>query len=647
MPERPLTIATYAAGASLAAITLVYVFGPTFFLDDEAANSSKSSRKKGVVGLSNPANDCFINSVLQALAGLPELRLYLIRETHRRNLDGAKLYADPAAALESQKENKTSRHIPESQLLGLQQGLVTAGLKDILDALNERPIYKKTITAHAFIRIVEDAFRTKISRSQQDAQEFLQIVAERLDDEHHAGRRVRRRAKRRKNDIQPDSITNHECSDELNPPGSSAGAAVAAAYAPELAPRDSKVERQEESTVSSKSSATNALGADTNDNERAESFSFPLEGKLESQVECLHCQFKPRPHPSSFVTLTLNVPQDSGSTSLNSCFDGMFKQEYIDDFTCDRCRLEHALLVNSKQLLQSSLSDEDRTKLQLDRRKIEDALHEDPAKPPKDVKLPELSSAPKRRISRHMRISTFPRVLSLHLSRSIWARHTSSSKNTSKVTFPETLPLGGLLNRKTYRLLAVVTHKGGHNSGHYETFRRQFLGAPYSTPASMGTEGIYSVKSSPAPSPGNSAAPSPSLQGQTSKDTLPDSPLSGTNPRLPFRSSPSTSSGSSSRTSNAALDRRRHAAAAASVPLEAIPTPGLPPPPTDKQTDPHPRRRSSLSSAISRVRPARKQPDRWWRISDDKIKECKTSEILSMQREVYLLFYELIDDERE
>ena len=47
MPEKPLTIATYAAGASLAAITLVYVFGPTFIIDDEAA---AGSRKKGVVG---------------------------------------------------------------------------------------------------------------------------------------------------------------------------------------------------------------------------------------------------------------------------------------------------------------------------------------------------------------------------------------------------------------------------------------------------------------------------------------------------------------------------------------------------------------------------------------------------------------------
>src|ERR1700709_824538 len=87
MPEKPLTIATYAVGASLCAISLLYVFGPTFALDGDGSTS-----KRGVVGLVNPANDCFINSVLQAMAGLPDLRKYLIRETHRRSLDGPQVY---------------------------------------------------------------------------------------------------------------------------------------------------------------------------------------------------------------------------------------------------------------------------------------------------------------------------------------------------------------------------------------------------------------------------------------------------------------------------------------------------------------------------------------------------------------------------
>jgi hypothetical protein len=54
--ERPLTIATYAAGASLAAITLVYVFGPTFILDGDQNGNAKSSSRRPAVGLHNPAN---------------------------------------------------------------------------------------------------------------------------------------------------------------------------------------------------------------------------------------------------------------------------------------------------------------------------------------------------------------------------------------------------------------------------------------------------------------------------------------------------------------------------------------------------------------------------------------------------------------
>ena len=172
MPEKPLTIATYAAGASLAAITLVYVFGPTFFLDDEA----NSGKKKGVVGLSNAANDCFINSVLQALAGLPDLRIYLIREIHRRKLDGPQVYY-----VNNEKYDPENTSMRPGKLEGLQNGILTSGLKEILDKLNERPIYKKTISPQPFIRSLERAFGTRVSRQQQDAQEFLQIVTERLD----------------------------------------------------------------------------------------------------------------------------------------------------------------------------------------------------------------------------------------------------------------------------------------------------------------------------------------------------------------------------------------------------------------------------------------------------------------------------------
>lgn len=639
MPEKPLTIAAYAAGASLAAATLVYVFGPTYFFDDEAAMSSRSARKKGVVGLSNPANDCFINSVLQALAGLPELRLYLIREMHRRRLDGAALYEDLAAALEEQEQKKEGKPVPEWKLLGLQRGLVTAGLKDVLDALNERPLYKKTISAQGFIRVVEEAFKTRVSRYQQDAQEFLQIVTERLADEHHAGRRVRRRARRKTGlsaveskipGLEASKVNEElEKSEETIKPKKPA-LEESATNGSDAAVTDDASMKTDSDRVDSGTEIT-AKGEDDSDTEPT---IFPLEGKIESQIECSHCHFKPKPSASSFVTMTLNVPHDTTSTTLNACFDGMLKVEHIDDFKCDRCRLEHALQVIDRQLSKTSLKESERAKLASDREKIQVAIEEDPEQAPKDVQLPDSASAPKRRITRHMRISTFPRVLAIHLSRSVWDRHSISTKNMAKVAFPETLPLGGLLDRKTYRLLSVVTHKGGHNSGHYETFRRQWLSPPYSTPANMGKEGIFSLQASPAASPYMSAAPSPRLSGRNVKDAPSPADLNAPT---------SSSSGSSHRFS---LERRK---TPTSVPFDAIPTPGLPSLPldkTDSNTSLQPtRKQSTVGKAMSGLGRKRKPQDRWWRISDDKIKEGKTSDVMGMQREVYLLFYEMVDPE--
>ena len=62
--EKPLTIATYAAGASLAAITLVYVFGPTFILDGDQSGNTKSRRP--AIGLHNPANGEYLTIQMNA-----------------------------------------------------------------------------------------------------------------------------------------------------------------------------------------------------------------------------------------------------------------------------------------------------------------------------------------------------------------------------------------------------------------------------------------------------------------------------------------------------------------------------------------------------------------------------------------------------
>ena len=593
MPDKPLTVLTYAASASLAAVALVYFFNPNYLIDGEPSSSSASSRKKGVVGLFNPANDCFINCVLQSLAGLGDLRLFLIRETHRRELGAPEIYeATPS-------KNAEGKQINRQKMVSLQSGEVTKGLKEMIDRLNERPIYKKTISAGSFIRVLEHAFGTRIAKTQQDAQELLQIVAERLSEEYQAGLGARRRARELlqiPNGHAEDPRKRHDTEEAV-----------------EITPLDED--------------------------------GFPLEGLTETRIECQFCHFIPKVTPTTFVMLTLSVPQKS-STSLSECFDSHFKTEYIDDYKCDRCRLVHACKSKESELLRST--EQQISLLESDILKLKKAIAEDPEKVPEGISLPDTKLAPKRKIGKYTEITRFPKILVIHLSRSIFDPHSSSVKNLSRVSFPEHFPVGSLLDRRSYKLLGVVCHKGTHNSGHYETFRRQHSYAPYSNPHQDISNGPYGQVSTPLPS----SAPTPVISSaaptaQSSSLKLPQT----TSPRnssasadsfslshkYTFSSPPSSTRPSSGSTEIASATT---AADTLSPGKSSTATNGAP-----KSSFSTYRSTKSQPAEAARFRRKRKFTDRWWRISDEKVKECKTNEVLGTQREVYMLFYEVEKEE--
>jgi ubiquitin carboxyl-terminal hydrolase 16 len=627
MPERQLSIAAYTVGASLCAISLLYVFGPGFAFD----NNDLSSSRRRIVGLQNPHNLCFCNSVLQALANSPGLRKYLIREIHRRNLDGPEVYKVLPEEIEGRGREAALQRWKQERL---QEGLVTHALKVMLDRLNERPLHKKTISAADFIRALEVAFRTVVSSDQQDAQEFLHVVLERLCDEYHAGKKARRKFKARNNpgllieDADLESLTLEEEAKESKDE-------TLVTHDPEKG-REKLPELEAESEP-----------------EEVED-EFPFEGLTESEIECQSCGFVPKPAISTFVTLTLNVPHVN-STTLNRCFDGIFKEETIEGYRCDKCRLVYAKAYKQRELERCTDEVVGR-QLQADLQMIDDALEEDPERELKEANLPD--GAPKRIIKKVVRISRFPKVLAIHLSRSLYSVTSLSTKNTAKVTFPDGLQVGGLLNPHNYRLSSVVMHKGGHNSGHYETFRRQYNPIPFSTPNSFGTHGVYSQQASPNPSstqiipssPLASKPSSPLASKRASKDVTSPNRLSVQSLDPSILSAPSESSRLGSSHSSQSSQSGR---SSMSLSLRSKLSQGRPPTSTPRDPDAS----SSATvfsektvSAISLMPPGTdvaklqkrqaKLLSRWWRVSDEKVKEAKTSDVLNMQKEVYLLFYE-------
>jgi ubiquitin carboxyl-terminal hydrolase 16 len=579
------------------------------------------------VGLVNPANDCFINSTVQALAGLGDLRLYLIRETHRRAIDEAAVYRDVGELKEGGP--------PAWKVQGLQEGLVTQALKDLLDALNERPIYRKTISVAPFVQALEGAFKQRISRQQQDAQEFLQVVAERLCDEYHAGGKARKRAR-----SLPSQAPSQEGLEQRLTELSLEAAKEMGEGAEDTEPTDRTdvpppVEEATCSEIKAEPTAAPARGAEGTPVPGEEEDGFPLEGRYESQIECQTCHFKPAPSVSTFCTLTLNVPQ-LPSTSLETCFDGMFKTEYIDDFKCEKCRLVAGLDVLNSVLSKSS-DPEKIEGLKADIAKVEHAIENDPEHPPEGVPLPSSKDSPKRRIARHIRVVHFPKVLALHLSRSIFDARTSM-KNSARVAFPEELRLGGLLDQRKYRLLSTVTHKGSHYSGHYETFRRQSNAiVPFANENTFEANPIF-TRSSPAISSVSTPQLNPSKETDDELSTIENVSCADTGAASTTDAS-ATSPKDTESTSIRSLTRSSLSKVQSTISrtLSRSPSKG------STLTPPTPQKAEALKikKAKQQLRRRRKASERWWRISDDKIKESKTSEVLGMQREVYLLFYEL------
>jgi ubiquitin carboxyl-terminal hydrolase 16 len=542
-----------------------------------------------------------------------------------------------------------------------QKPFLTIALKEILDSLNERPLQKKTISARPFLLTLERVFKKQISRTQQDAHEFLQVVAETLAEEHEAMMKLEKElvGVKRKG---IEELLEDEASEMVivSPPETTETPleATGASSTSPLAASEPATSAPSEATPEEKPAAVEPKSTPP----------MPLIGHLISTLTCQTCSFSPKPNTSSFVVLTLPVPQKS-STTLADCIDLSLSLEFIDDFHCSGCHLSAAISHYSRRLasLPSDTPSSVRTELETTITALREA---DPENPPPGIPLPPASSVPKTRISKQTSITHHPAIIALHLSRSIFDTY-PPRKNTAKVGFKETLQMGGILRPIKYRLMGVVVHKGGHDSGHYECFRRQVTArGPYSTPSSagMGTPipgmGIPAMPMMPGMSGSNT--PIPGTPGTRSANGTPGHSMPGSPYLGPSGSV--TPVGTSIRLGDDLnLNTAQAAQGSARPSMSSDNNSFLSPTPTpisgsgrtsvagsvftsnsgvetederDKDGKDKDKDAKKKKKKEEKEKEKRNRNNKWWRISDDKIKECRTSDVLGMQKEVYLLFYQ-------
>ncbi len=138
----------YIALATLGATT-VYLLLP--FSDDAQGLG---------VGLENWGNQCYVNSVLQALVGLPSLHKFAIETLPSGN---------------EEKETGNGNGRPK---------IITEAMLAMIHELSQKVKFRKVVSASPFIRVLEVVYKKRLSYNQEDAHEFFQIVAETMATEY-------------------------------------------------------------------------------------------------------------------------------------------------------------------------------------------------------------------------------------------------------------------------------------------------------------------------------------------------------------------------------------------------------------------------------------------------------------------------------
>ncbi|KAJ2452806.1 ubiquitin-specific protease ubp1 [Coemansia sp. RSA 2424] len=421
---------------------------------------SKYKQKIFMRGLYNLGNTCFMNSTLQSLASLEEFNTY----------------ADNCVRLLSPSGMSTSYSTDAD---------IAVQLKQVLEQLRPHACRVSAYSPRALVNSLSKKGRWMASRAEQDAQELFQLVSSTLQ------------ATMRESDP---SLFNSDFLANNAPLENSIISTTSSSGSSRSAGSEQYPSRRRSSTAAC----------------RMPPFSNPLLGMAASRIACVKCGYTAAIRHFTFDNLSLTVPR-ARSTTVEECLSMYTIIDQLDDFKCRYCAVA-ATLAQTRADIQRrraelaglDASSKRATRLSAvlatliaQQSQLEQALATNPEAELKGVQLvsPQLSASTKQTM-----IARTPKILVLHLSRSIFLPTGDTVKNTAHVRLQPLLdispfsttghmhtdasrPISGpdapagipnatdsyiqaQRNNCLYRLSAVVFHTGAHNSGHYVAYRR-------------------------------------------------------------------------------------------------------------------------------------------------------------------------------
>ncbi|CAO3607853.1 unnamed protein product [Mucor hiemalis] len=394
--------------------------------DDESANVS---------GLVNTGNSCFLNSVLQAMSSLPHLHVYL------------------------EHVSSISTNVPLP---------VTRSLLKTIRTLT-KPLYRRSSFRPVDIVTALSSNRRIISREQQDAQEFFQLVSSAMDTE---GQKIAKT-----------EFLGGGLRGILNQ------SPTKGVIRPEWV-------KHATGTADQKDIATSNNYLDN-----------PFTGLLANRLSCMQCGYTGAIRHFTFNNIQLSVP-NKYTTTLAECLSQFTSMEYLQDATCRKCSFEvtlKSLSLEIEKLGQQSKKCKDSKKkrnllveiveLEKAKREIDHRLLLGRIEEEHDADRVPLLRTVSRMSSKQAMLAKPPKVLCLHISRSAFLNTGAVYKNSCQLLFPEYLDVSqfstnGTLHTKPnlpistpipalkkgdyfYRLMSVVVHYGSHSFGHFVAFKRR------------------------------------------------------------------------------------------------------------------------------------------------------------------------------